>query len=139
MSVPIARRPLGAGWQRRHRTMAAWLGVFVLILNALAPAALIAGPSASPALIEICSAHGLVTIDPGAPPASPAADLGMWLCHQHCLTGMFGGVLPTAPRVPAPAMISGWRRVRPARETVRSRTPSSLVARGPPQGKRCAP
>lgn len=119
--------------------MAVWLGVLVLILNALAPAALIAGPTASPALIEVCSAHGLITVDPGAPPASPAADLGLWLCHQHCLTVMFGGVLPTAPVVPVPAMVSGWRRVRPAREAVRRRAPSSLVARGPPQGGRCPP
>src|SRR3546814_11187431 len=65
------------------RALAALIAVFALMIQALMPAAAMAGSPAAPGLTSICTGSGVTTVSDQAPPSRPKGFAG--LPCQNCL------------------------------------------------------
>src|SRR3546814_9849577 len=72
------------------RALAALIAVFALLIQALMPAAAMAGSPAAPGLTSICTGSGVTTVSDQAPPSGPKGLAG--LPCQNCLAAAVAAI-----------------------------------------------
>ena len=125
--------------QRTWKTLALWLGLAALMVQAVAPlcaAGRVGTGAAGSSNIVLCTAHGLETIRIGAD-GRPVQDAPAQDQQASCLLCAFchtatGFTAPASIGVAAPLIFAQKRGIIAAAPAIASRAYLSYVTRGPP-------